>query len=79
MQDLFSSEYSWLWSLALAAALFFPVRQLIWGLSVRRAARNEEITEELSLRLKKRASVTSILLCFVFSFFYMSTVSGGSQ
>jgi hypothetical protein len=39
MEALFTADYKWLWMIALAAALFIPVRQLIWVLYVRRAAR----------------------------------------
>ena len=67
-----------LWALALALALFFPVRQLIWVLYVRRAQRQaaqeeregQEVDEAEQARLKRRAGVTSGLLCFVFAFIY---------
>ena len=68
--SLFSKEYFLFWALVLALALFFPVRQLIWALYVRRAER-ERATDELErLSLKKRASVTAALLCLVFSVLY---------
>ena len=37
MQNLFNAEFQWLWTLGLGLALFFPVRHVIWALSVRRA------------------------------------------
>ncbi len=37
MQALFTAQYQWLWTTALAAALFFPLRRLIWIMSIRRA------------------------------------------
>ncbi len=70
MDTLFSPEYAPLWGLVLALLLFLPVRHLIWVLYVRRASRAAEIDETESRRLKRRASVTSALLCFVFSMIY---------
>ena len=78
MQNLFSAEYQWLWTLVLGAALFFPVRQLIWALMVRRAdAKGGNVDEKESLRLKRRATVTSALLCFIFSIFYVNNLFNG--
>ncbi|RMD63394.1 MAG: hypothetical protein D6826_05075 [Alphaproteobacteria bacterium] len=71
MAELFSRDYFLFWWLALAAALFLPVRQLIWVLSVRRAERDGQEDEERRQRLKRRANVTAALLVFVFSFFYI--------
>ena len=59
--------------IALGAALFLPVRQLIWVLYVRRAERDgSETSDEERLALRKRAGMTAVLLCFVFSYFYMN-------
>lgn len=75
MADFFTGRYVFLWGLALALALFFPMRQLIWALAVRRAIKREgDIDEPRSMALKKRANVTAALLSFVFSFFYAVTV-----
>lgn len=63
----------YLWMLLLAALLFLPVRQLIWVLSVRRAESQDGREDEARRQyLKRRASVTAALLCFVFSFLYVS-------
>ena len=79
MQNLFTAEYQWLWTLGLALALFYPVRQFIWGLSARRAdAKGETVDEEVSLRLKKRANFTAALLCFVFSVIYVNQMFQGN-
>ncbi len=69
METLFSPESKWLWSAALGLALFFPVRQLIWVLSVRRLQRRTgELPEEAArMSLKRRAGATSLLLCLVFA------------
>jgi hypothetical protein len=77
MAELFTEKYMWLWMIALAAALFLPVRQLLWVLYVRRAEREGPTDESRRLSLKKRASVTSVLLCFVFSYFYASHLFAG--
>lgn len=76
MEALFSKDYMLLWLVALALALFYPVRQLIWVLYVRRAARRNEAAGEAAPdeaergRLKARAGFTALLLCFIFAFFY---------
>ena len=70
MEALFTKDYMLLWMAALALALFFPVRQLIWVLFVRRASKEGEVDEAERQRLKRRAGFTSALLCFVFAFLY---------
>lgn len=79
MAELFSKDYMLFWALALALALFLPVRQLIWVLYVRRAqSRGHEVDEGEQVRLKQRAGVTSALLCFVFSLIYTLHLFGDS-
>ena len=59
----------------LSAALFFPVRKLIWVLYVRKKQKAQsEVSEEEKISLKKRANFTSILLCIVFSYLYVIQV-----
>jgi hypothetical protein len=71
MADLFGPYSTTIWALVLAVALFFPVRQLIWVLSVRRAEKRDGSSDEARRRaLKRRATVTAALLCFIFSYFY---------
>ena len=70
MEALFARDFMPLWALALALALFIPVRQLIWVMYVRRANRQGETDEAGRAHLKRRAGVTSALLCFVFAFVY---------
>ncbi len=77
MESLFSSEYRYLWVVLLAAALFFPVRQMIWVLTVRRAVGKggeENVDSVERERLKRRASVTSALLCILFSAVYVNVL-----
>ena len=64
-----------IWVVLLSAALFFPVRQLIWVLYVRKKQKIKgEVTEEEKKKLKKRANFNSVLLCFVFSYLYVTQV-----
>ena len=64
-----------IWTLVLAVALFFPVRQLIWVLYVRRKQKKQKLVseEEISI-LKKKATFTSIFLSLVFSYIYVNQV-----
>ena len=80
MAALFSADYQLLWTGVLALALFFPVRKLIWVLYIRRAqkAADLDLEPEEQARLLKRAGVTAILLCVVFSYLYTSHLMGGS-
>jgi len=72
VEALKSPDAIWFWTIALAAALFYPARQLIWVIQVRRAERDGNQDEARRAALKRRATATSALLCFVFSFFYTS-------
>jgi len=77
MEALFTQEYRYLWTAVLAIALFFPVRRLIWVMTVRRAMRKggDDVVDEVEQeRLKRRAAFTSALLCSMFSLFYVSTL-----
>ena len=61
-----------LWIILLSVALFFPVRQLIWVLYVRKKQKAQKtVSEEEKKTLKKRATFTSVLLCVVFSYVYV--------
>ena len=64
-----------IWVILLTTALFFPVRQLIWVLYVRKKQKSQQtVSEEERKVLKKRATFTSILLCIVFSYIYVTQV-----
>ena len=64
-----------IWIMLLSIALFFPVRQLIWVLYVRKKQKTQQsVSEEEKIILKKRATFTSILLCIVFSYLYVNQV-----
>ena len=64
-----------IWVTLLSVALFFPVRQLIWVLYVRKKQKSQQtVSEEEKIILKKRATFTSTLLCIVFSYLYVMKV-----
>ncbi len=78
MTEIFTAKYTLLWTFAMAAALYLPVRRLIWVFYVRRAEKDgEERSDEERLSLKKRAGMTALLLCFVFSYFYVAHLFRG--
>ena len=64
-----------IWITLLSITLFFPVRQLIWVLYVRKKQKTQQsVSEEEKKNLKKRAAFTAILLCIVFSYIYVKQV-----
>ena len=64
-----------LWIIFLSTALFFPVRKLIWVLYVRKKQKTQgSVSEEEKNGLKKRATLTALLLCIVFSYLYVKQV-----
>ena len=64
-----------IWVIVLSTALFFPVRQLIWVLYVRKKQKTQtSVSDEEKSILKKRATFTAILLCVVFSYVYVKQV-----
>jgi hypothetical protein len=64
-----------LWTLLLSITLFYPVRQLIWILYVRKLQKKKKsVTEEEKKILKKRSNFTSIFLSIVFSYIYVAQV-----
>ena len=63
------------WITILSVALFFPVRKLIWVLYVRKKQKSQTtVSDDEKIILKKRATLTSVLLCIVFSYLYVSQV-----
>ena len=66
------------WSAILAVALFFPVRQLIYVMSVRRAERKggAPVEPDAQRALRKRATFTAGLLSFVFAVGYVHVMFG---
>ena len=64
-----------IWVVVLSVALFFPVRQLIWVLYVRKKQKSQKtVLDDEKTTLKKRATFTSVLLCIVFSYLYVTQV-----
>lgn len=74
MAELFTAKYAIFWVVGLALALYFPVRNLIWALMVRRAMSKAEIDAAEQERLRRRAGVTATLLVFVFAYFFVNSV-----
>lgn len=66
----------WIWTIVLGGLLFYPTRQLLWGLAVRRLERRlgKPSSEEDRASLKRRMTVTAALLCFVFSVTYVQVI-----
>ena len=64
-----------IWITLLSIALFFPIRQLMWVLYVRKKQKMQQsVSEEEKIILKKRAAFTSVLICIVFSYLYVNQV-----
>ncbi len=73
--EIYVAFHDPIWIFVLSVALFFPVRQLIWVLYVRKKQKTEKnVSEEEIKKEKKRATFTSILLCVVFSYLYVVQV-----
>ena len=75
LSSYYTAFHDPIWVMLLSTALFFPVRQLIWVLYVRKKQKTQKtISDEEKKSLKKRATFTSILLCIVFSYIYVGQV-----
>ena len=73
--EIYIAFHDPIWILFLSVALFFPVKQLIWVLYVRKKQKTQKnVSEEEIKKEKKRATFTSILLCVVFSYLYVVQV-----
>ena len=73
--NFYISFHDPIWILVLSTVLFFPVRQLIWVLYVRKKQKSQKtVSDDEKKGLKKRATFTSVLLCIVFSYLYVSQV-----
>ena len=75
ISDYYQTFHDPIWIILLTAALFFPVRKLIWVLYVRKKQKAQTtVSDEEKKVLKKRATFTSVLLCIVFSYVYVNQV-----
>ena len=75
LQNYYTAFHDPFWILLMTTALFFPVRQLIWVLYVRKKQKSQKaVSDEEKKGLKKRATFTSVLLCIVFSYIYVNQV-----
>jgi len=75
LKTYYSVFHDPIWTLILGVALFFPVRQLIWVLYVRKKQKKQKLVskEEINI-LKKKATFTSIFLSLVFSYIYVNQI-----
>ena len=75
LKNFYISFHDPIWVAVLSIALFFPVRQMIWVLYVRKKQKSQKtVSDDEKKILKKRATFTSVLLCIVFSYLYVSQV-----
>ena len=75
LTSLYIAFHDPIWIIVLSAALFFPVRQMIWVLYVRKKQKIQKtVSDDEKKILKKRATFTSVLLCIVFSYLYVTQV-----
>ena len=75
LKSFYMAFHDPIWVIVLSTVLFFPVRQLIWVLYVRKKQKSQKIvSEDEKINLKKRATFTSVLLCVVFSYIYVIQV-----
>ena len=75
LTSLYIAFHDPIWVIVLSAALFFPVRQMIWVLYVRKKQKSQKmVSDDEKKILKKRATFTSVLLCIVFSYLYVTQV-----
>ena len=73
--SLYFAFHDPIWVVVLSTALFFPVRQLIWVLYVRKKQKSQKTVSDLEMKiLKRRATFTSIFLSIVFSYLYVGQV-----
>ena len=75
LKNFYISFHDPIWVAVLSIALFFPVRQMIWVLYVRKKQKSQKLVSDDEKKiLKKRATFTSVLLCIVFSYLYVTQV-----
>ena len=75
LTDFYIAFHDPIWVAVLTTALFFPVRQMIWVLYVRKKQKSQKtVSDDEKKILKKRATFTSVLLCIVFSYLYVTQV-----
>ena len=75
LKTFYTAFHDPLWVILLSTALFFPVRQMIWVLYVRKKQKSQKtVSDDEKKILKKRATFTSFLLCIVFSYVYVNQV-----
>ncbi len=69
-----------MWALILALLLFFPIRKIIWVMTVRRAQRKGGAEDEgEQRRLFRRAGVTAAMLSLLFALAYTNYLFGSAS
>ena len=75
LKNLYIVFHDPIWVVLLSTALFYPVRQMIWVLYVRKKQKSQKnVSDDEKKILKRRATFTSFLLCVVFSYVYVNQV-----
>ncbi|MAK12711.1 MAG: hypothetical protein CMI73_03480 [Candidatus Pelagibacter sp.] len=78
MLELYKTFYQPIWTLALFAALYFPIKKILYQLYMKKYFKDNtdknDLDNEIETKLNKRAKFTSILLSFVFSYLYVQNV-----
>ena len=78
MLELYKTFHQPVWTIALFAALYFPIKKILYQLYMKKFFKDNpnknELDELVKTKLNNRARFTSILLSFVFSYLYVQNV-----
>lgn len=78
MIELYKTFHQPIWTVVLTAALFFPIKKILFQLYMKKFFKDNSDVQELNKIIKKklnnRARFTSMLLSFVFSYLYVQNV-----
>ena len=78
MLELYKTFHQPVWPVALFAALYFPIKKILYQLYMKKFFKDNpnknELDELIKTKLNNRARFTSILLSFVFSYLYVQNV-----
>lgn len=78
MIELYKTFHQPIWTVVLTAALFFPIKKILFQLYMKKFFKDnldvQELNEIIKKKLNNRARFTSMLLSFVFSYLYVQNV-----
>ncbi len=78
MIELYKTFHQPIWTVVLTAALFFPIKKILYQLYMKKFFKDnsdvQELNEIIKKKLNNRARFTSMLLSFVFSYLYVQNV-----